>query len=210
MQKDTSYFLIGILLLGYFSQLNGDSSLPLLIDPSNADVDKVKMFQKTYMDMLEGDRGYGTFGPKTTAKWREIIYDNKIYEDLYKEAVVLREDDSFMNANKLLHHLIDAPNTPNPIKLKAQFMRSQLFYDLSFYEESINYFKLLLNSDKKNELRKKSLFMIAYIYNNNLDMYTDALNYYNQFLQEYENDELIPSVKFEIEQINEILERAKG
>ena len=92
-------------------------------------------------------------------------------------------------------------------RLKAKFMKSQLFYDLALYEESVNYFKLLLNEDKSNELRKKSLFMVAYIYNNNLDMYTDALNYYNKFLIEYKDDELVPSVKFEIGQINEILRR---
>ena len=112
-----------------------------------------------------------------------------------------------MNSNKLLHYIIDAHSASDAIKLKAKFMRSQLFYDLSLYEDSANYFKLLLNEDKSNELRKKSLFMVAYIYNNNLDMYTDALNYYNKFLIEYKDDELIPSVKFEIEQINEILER---
>ena len=110
----------------------------------------------------------------------------------------------------LLHNIIDAPHTPKEVKIKAKFMRSQLFYDLSFYEESINYFKLLLKEDRSNEFRKKSLFMIAYIYNNNLDMYTDALDHYSQFLHEYAGDDLIPSVEFEIEQINKILLRVKG
>ena len=205
--KNTSYLLIVILLVASFSLLSGDTSIALLIDPSNPDPNKVKIFQKTYMGMLDGDRGYGTFGPKTTAKWKEVVYDQKTYENMYQEAISLKDDSDFMNSNKLLHYIIDAPNASDAIKLKAKFMRSQLFYDLSLYEESANYFKLLLKEDKSNELRKKSLFMVAYIYNNNLDMYTDALNYYNKFLIEYKNDELIPSVKFEIEQINEILER---
>ena len=210
IQKNTSYFLIGILFLGYFSHLQGSGAIALLIDPSNPDSNKVKIFQETYMGILEGDSGYGSFGPKTTAKWQEIIYDHGTYENLYKEAVTFKEDSNFMDSNKFLHYLIDAPNCSNALKLKAKFMRSQLFYDLSLYAESVDYFKLLLSEDKSNELRKKSLFMIAYIYNNNLDMYTDALNYYNQFLLEYKNDELIPSVKFEVDQINDILERIKG
>ena len=118
--------------------------------------------------MLDGDRGYGTFGPKTTAKWKEVVSNQKTYENLYQEAISLKDDSDFMNSNKLLHYIIDAHNASDAIKLKAKFMRSQLFYDLSLYEESANYFKLLLKEDKSNELRKKSLFMMAYIYNNNL------------------------------------------
>jgi len=41
-------------------------------------------------------------------------------------------------------------------------------------------------------------------------MYTDAINYYKQFLKEYSNDELVPSVKYELEQINTIIERIKN
>ena len=74
--KNTSYLLIVILLVASFSLLTGDTSIALLIDPSNPDSNKVKIFQKTYMGMLDGDRGYGTFGPKTTAKWKEVVYNN--------------------------------------------------------------------------------------------------------------------------------------
>jgi len=205
--KNTSYLFIVILLVTSFSILSGNTTIALLIDPSNPNPNNVKIFQKTYMGMRDGDRGYGTFGPITTAKWKEVIYDKKTYENLYLDAISLKEDSDFMNSNKLLHYIIDTPNASDAIKLKAKFMRSQLFYDLTLYEESVDYFKILLKEDKSNDLRKKSLFMVAYIYNNNLDMYTDALNYYNKFLVEYKDDELIPSVKFEIDQISEILKR---
>ena len=62
-----------------------------------------------------------------------------------------------MNSNKLLHYIIDTPNASDAIKLKAKFMRSQLFYDLTLYEESVDYFKILIEEDKSNDLRKKSL-----------------------------------------------------
>ena len=48
--------------------------------------------------------------------------------------------------------------------------------------------------------------MIGYTYNNHLDMYTDAITYYNQFIVEYKDDELVPSVEFELQQINEVLD----
>ena len=209
IHKNIFHILIFILFFGFLPELDGSSATPLLIDPSNPDREKVEFFQKKYMNMNAEDLGYGSFGPKTTAKWKEIVYNNKIYEEIYEEAVILKENKNFKDANILLHNIIDTHRTPENIKIKAKFMRSQLFYDLSFYEESIKYFKLLLDEDRGNEFRKKSLFMMAYIYNNNLDMYTDALNHYKQFLSEYEGDDLVPSVEFEIEQINKILSRIK-
>ena len=51
--------------------------------------------------------------------------------------------------------------------------------------------------------------MIAYIYNNNLNMYTDAINYYNNFLNDYKNDELVSSVEYELDQIKTIVAKVK-
>ena len=83
---------------------------PYILLKISIDPNKVRIFQKTYMEMLDGDSGYGTFGPKTTAKWKEVIYDQKTYENLYEEAISLKDDGDFMNSNKLLHYIIDAPN----------------------------------------------------------------------------------------------------
>ena len=56
-------------------------------------------------------------------------------------------------------------------------------------------------------MRKKSLFMIAYTYFNDLEMYTDSIEYYTIFKLEYPKDELITAVDFELEQINNILNK---
>ena len=80
--KNIFFILIFILLMGSLSQLNGNSAIALLIDPSSPDSNKVKLFQRKYMKMNEGDSGYGSFGPKTTEKWKELVYNDKIYEDL--------------------------------------------------------------------------------------------------------------------------------
>jgi len=43
------------------------------IDPANPDVSSVKKFQEEVMGMKDGDKGYGSFGPKTTKKWQEVM-----------------------------------------------------------------------------------------------------------------------------------------
>ena len=63
----------------------------------------------------------------------------------------------------------------------------------------------LSDRNDRSDFRKKSLFMIAYVYNNNLHMYTDAHEIYNKFMDIYPNDELIPSVKYELDQIDQLL-----
>ena len=41
--------------------------------------------------------------------------------------------------------------------------------------------------------------MIAYIYNNYLEAFSDAIINYNLFKDKYPDDELIPSVEYELE-----------
>ena len=40
-------------------------------------------------------------------------------------------------------------------------------------------------------------------------MYTDAINYYKAFLNDYKNDELISSVEYELDQIKNIVAEIK-
>ena len=44
--------------------------------------------------------------------------------------------------------------------------------------------------------------MIAYIYNNYLNAYTDAIEHYNLFMMQYPEDELIQSVVYELNSLN--------
>ena len=110
----------------------------------------------------------------------------------------------------LLHEIIESKELSDDLKVETLFAIAQLYYDAKSYSTSIDYFKKLLSEEKEDQRRKKSLFMIAYIYNNHLDMYTNAINYYKQFLKEYSNDELVPSVKYELEQINTIIKRIEN
>ena len=64
--------------------------------------------------------------------------------------------------------------------------------------------KKVVEKYPNHEVAKKSLFMIAYIYNNYLSSYTDAIDNYTLFINKYPNDELIPSVEYELEGLFEI------
>ena len=109
----------------------------------------------------------------------------------------------------ILDYLINFDKTPRNIIIKSKFLRAQIFYDLSYYVQAVNYFKSILEEEISSEYRKKALFMTAYIYNNNLNMYTDAIDYYKTFLNDYKNDELISSVEYELDQINSIVAKIK-
>jgi len=53
--------------------------------------------------------------------------------------------------------------------------------------------------EKNTNLYRKSLFMSSYIYSNYLGMYSTAYKSYESFLEKFPNDELIESVKYEME-----------
>ena len=67
------------------------------------------------------------------------------------------------------------------------------------FEFAIEEFQKVVDSYPNHEVAKKSLFMIGYVYNNYLDAYSDAIIYYNLFKEKYPDDELIPSVEFELD-----------
>ena len=181
----------------------------LMIDPSSPDTYLVKIFQSKYMSMKDGDSGFGSFGPKTTKVWKEVCKNDKTYEILYENSSNLKSNKKFKESNMILNYLINFEKTPKNIMIKSKFLRAQIFYDLSYYVQAINFFKSILEEDISSEYRKKALFMTAYIYNNNLNMYTDAVYYYKTFLNDYKNDELISSVEYELNQIESIVKKIK-
>ena len=77
-------------------------------------------------------------------------------------------------------------------------------YDVKDFDCAVEEFQKVVDQYPNNELSKKSLFMIAYIYNNYLNAYSDAIITYNLFREKYPDDELIPSVKFELDGLKDI------
>ena len=128
----------------------------------------------------------------------------------YEEALKHQENKEYRESNILLYDIISSPDSPESLKIQSYFLLAQTFYDLKNYKEAIESYKNILEASLDNPIRKKTLFMIAYIYYNDLDMYTHSVKYYNIFKEEYPEDELIPAVDYELEQINDIIKEAQN
>ena len=129
------------------------------------------------------------------------------FEKKYEKAVEYRENKNYRESNIILHDIINSNDSSEDLKFKAYFLLADIYLNLEYYKESIESYKSILSASIDNPLRKKSLFMIGYIYNNNLDMYSHAKKYYNLFRSDYPNNELIPSVDYELDQINELINK---
>jgi len=119
----------------------------------------------------------------------------------YDEALNLHSNGEYDQCLVKLHLLVNTyPNSyyiPN-----AYYLISEIYLnEFKEYDISILYLNKVLNLFPEHELSKKCLFTLAYINANYIDSFTDAINLYNQFLLKYPNDDLIPSVKYELENL---------
>ena len=132
------------------------------------------------------------------------------YEDNtsnFEEVDYLREEKKYMETISILKSMIESDNSSKDDISKSHFTIADiLLNDFRNYQLAIIEFNKVLEISINNDYRKKSLFMVGYIYHNNLQQFSDALLVYEQFKNEYPNDELITSVDYEIDLINKILE----
>ena len=118
-----------------------------------------------------------------------------------------KDGQNFRNEKKLKDSISSFKNiiqefSKNKLAAQAQFQIADIYLnDVKDFEFAIEEFKKVVINYPQYEVSKKSLFMIAYIYNNYLDAYTDAKNYYLELKKYYPEDELIPSVDYELEGI---------
>ena len=89
----------------------------------------------------------------------------------------------------------------NSVKLDEIFFLLGEIYlnDIKDYNYAIDQFKKIKES---SDLHAKSTFMLGYIFSNNLNQFSDAINYYTLFINSYPKHELYPSVEYELEQLN--------
>ena len=93
----------------------------------------------------------------------------------------------------------------NDFAAKAQFQIADIYLnDVKDFEYAVEEFKKVVKEYPTHEFSKKSLFMIAYIYNNYLEAYSDAIINYNLFAKKYPDDDLIPSVQYELNGLRDI------
>ena len=128
---------------------------------------------------------------------------------LWEQGKILRSEGSLQESITLFKKLIHKfPN--NILAAEAQFQIADIYLnDSKDYEFALKEFNIVLNKYNTHIVAKKSLFMLGYINNNYINNYTKAINYYNQFLEKFPDDELIPSVEYELkglESINSVID----
>ena len=133
-----------------------------------------------------------------------ICCNNNKPEKLWNEAKLMRSDNRMRECIINLESIII--NYPkHDLASKSQFQKAEIYLnDIKDYDIAIKEFEKVINQFPNHNVAKKSLFMLAYIYNNYLNSYSKAIEIYNLFILKYPDDELIPSVKYELEGLIEI------
>ena len=130
---------------------------------------------------------------------------NNSAETLWEQAAQYRIEENLKDAIVNLQSIIN--NHPkHELAGKAQFHIADIYLnDVRDYEFAIDEFKKVVENHPEHVMAKKAIFMIGYVYNNYLDAYSDAMEYYYLFQAKFPDDELIPSVVFELESLEKNL-----
>ena len=120
-------------------------------------------------------------------------------DKLWDSAIEFREKGDLRSSITSFKSIIQ--NYPNSkFSAKAQFQIADIYLnDVKDYPFAITEFEELISNHPEATLAKKSAFMIAYVYSNYLDEYSMGMEKYKLFLEKYPNDELVPSVEFELD-----------
>ena len=129
---------------------------------------------------------------------------NRSADQLWEEAQQHRVKENLKDSITAYKEIISR-YPDHDLSAKAQFQIADIYLnDTKDFDYAVNEFKKVINKHSNHEVAKKSLFMIAYIYNNYLDAYSDATIHYNLFKEKYPNDELIPSVIYELDGLKDL------
>jgi len=129
---------------------------------------------------------------------------NKNAAELWNDGQKYRTEDKLKESIVSYRTIINKYPSDN-FAAQAQFQIADIYLnDVKDFDFAVEEFQKVVDQYPNNELSKKSLFMIAYIYNNYLNAYSDAIAAYNLFRNKYPNDELIPSVKYELDGLQDI------
>ena len=139
-------------------QMNKEEEIEYLIkqiNPKNPNIKLVKRFQELTMGLNVNDRGYGVFGPKTTAMWKK--YNN--LEQIISEQPIFAIHDG----------IIENVNFVNPIIGVVVIIRHDNNY-FSVYSGNIDIFVLEGSSvnvgDKIGSINKENILSFQ-LWNNN-------------------------------------------
>ena len=83
------------------------------------------------------------------------------------------------------------------------FLISEIYLnEYKNYDITVEFLNKILLDYPDSDLAKRSLFTKAYINSNYIQSFTDARELYNQFLEKYPNDDLVPSVEYELSELD--------
>ena len=127
--------------------------------------------------------------------------NNKDLES-WQTAQKLYNNKDFDNCLVQLDLIITTSNNAEYIT-KSLFLISEIYLnEYKEYDLAINFLDKILWDYPKSTLSNRALFTKAYINSNYIQSYTVAKELYNQFLDKYPNDDLAPSVKYELEELD--------
>ncbi len=129
-------------------------------------------------------------------------------EWIFNRAKTIRTGKQYQDAITLLKFLIHR-YPQHPRASEAQYMLGDIYMtDLRDFTSAINAYRSILTNFPGSKQESHAQFMIGYIYANVLNDMDQAKIEYQKFLKKYPDDQLTPSVKFELENlgkdINEI------
>ena len=121
--------------------------------------------------------------------------------DNWEKAQQLYNDKEFNNCLVLLNNIVNTSSSSDYIT-KSLFLISEIYLnEFKNYDITIEFLNKIIWDYPSSDLAKRSLFTKAYINSNYIQSYTESRELYNQFLLKYPSDDLVPSVEYELKEL---------
>ena len=131
------------------------------------------------------------------------VDDIQPVNEVWTKAQKYYENKEYNNSLVLLHQIIENKFYDDDFKAKSFFLISEIYLnEYKEYDISISFLNKILDNYPNHDLAKRSLFTKAYINANYIEAFTEAATLYNQFIKKYPNDELVSSVKYELDELD--------
>ena len=131
-------------------------------------------------------------------------------EKIWNEAIYNYDSGDYTACVLKLTNIVENHSTSQYCP-KSYYLLSEIYLnEFKEYGISVDFLKIIIDQYSNSFEFKKSLFTLGYINANYLDAYTDAFYYYNEFISKYPDDELSPSVNYELENLQPLLDKVES
>lgn len=122
--------------------------------------------------------------------------------DNWEKAQQLYNDKEFNNCLVILNNIANTSSSSDYVT-KSLFLISEIYLnEFKNYDITIEFLNKIIWDYPSSDLAKRSLFTKAYINSNYIQSYTESRELYNQFLLKYPSDDLVPSVEYELKELD--------